>query len=51
MKEGFNIMSEEDKHADGKLFVFSCGLHDLVHFAESCATSLLEAERGMVACN
>ena len=47
VKEGFDEMCAEDKIAAGQLFVFSCGLHGLVHFAESCATSLLEAEKGM----
>ena len=45
--EEFRDMSPDDITAVGKLLVFSCGLHGLVHMAETAGKSLLEAEKGL----
>ena len=45
--EQFRDMSPDDITAVGKLLVFSCGLHGLVHMAETAGKSLLEAEKGL----
>ena len=45
--EEFRDMSPDDITSVGKLLVFSCGLHGLVHMAETAGKSLLEAEKGL----
>ena len=47
VREGFAQMLPDDITAAGKLLVFSCGLHGLVHMAETAGKSLLEAEKGL----
>ena len=47
MKDGFNDLTEAEKAEIGKIIVFSCGLHGLVHFAESANKSLIQSEKGL----
>lgn len=47
VRDGYDQMSEEDRTAAGRLLVFSCGLHGLVHFAETASKSIGEAEKAL----
>ena len=47
MKDGFNELTDDEKAEVGNILVFSCGLHGLVHFADSANTSLIESEKGL----
>ena len=43
----YEELNDNGKSIIGQLLVFSCGLHSLVHFAECCNNSLIEAEKCM----
>ena len=47
VRDGWHEMAEEDQLAAGRLLVFTCGLHGLVHFAEAAGSALAEAEKAM----
>lgn len=47
VQEGYKDMSDADIASAGKLLVFACGLHGLVHMAETIGKSLIEAEKGL----
>lgn len=47
MKDGFNELTDEEKAEVGNILVFSCGLHGLVHIAESSNNSLIESKIGL----
>ena len=51
VREGFSEMSAEDQNVAGRIFVFACGLHGLVHIAECCSSALREAEKGLFSGN
>ena len=46
---GYEELNEEKQSDVGHLLVFSCGSQTLVHFAECCNISLVEAEKGTYA--
>ena len=43
--ENYDDLSEDEKTDAGSILVFSCGLHGLVHMAESANESLIECEK------
>ena len=44
--ENYEQLSEPKQQSLGKLCNFFCGLHALVHLAETASCALLEAEKG-----
>jgi Na+-transporting NADH:ubiquinone oxidoreductase subunit NqrA len=47
LSESWDMMSDAEKSSVTKLSNFFCGLHVLVHAAETATSCLLEAERGL----